>query len=73
MNAFVQILRQTYSVMKLYLCETPIQERMKIETTAAISLFHGWNQSSRPFSSKTNDKLSEIVGFVRENLNILTM
>ena len=28
-----------------------------------------WLKSSRPFSSRTNDKLSEIVGF--ENINIL--
>ena len=36
MNAFLQKLPRTYSVMKLYLLETPIQERMKIETTAEI-------------------------------------
>ena len=41
MNTFVQKLSRTYSVMKLYLRETPIQERMIIETTAEIPLFHG--------------------------------
>ena len=41
MNAFVQKLPRAYSVMKLYPRKTPIQERMEIETTAEILLFHG--------------------------------
>ena len=41
MNALVPELPRTYSVMKIYLRETPIQERMKIETTVEIPLFHG--------------------------------
>ena len=41
MNAFVQKLPGTYSVMKINLRETPIQERKKIETTAEMPLFHG--------------------------------
>ena len=43
MNAFVQKLPRTYLVMKLLFCEAPIHERMKIETTTEIPLFHGWN------------------------------
>ena len=38
---FVQKLPRTYSVMKLYLREIRIQERMKIETTAEIPLVNG--------------------------------
>ena len=38
MNVFVQKLPRTYSVMKLSLRETPIQERMKIETIDEIPL-----------------------------------
>ena len=53
MNAFLQKLPQNYSVMKLYLREKPIQERNKIELTAKIPLFHGWNlvvrSAAKPF------------------------
>ena len=70
MNIFVQRLPRTYSVMKIYLRETPIQEQMKIETTGENSIISRL-KSSRPFSNKTNDKLSQIVGFVGENLNKL--
>ena len=55
----------------LHLRETPIQERLKIETTAKFPLLHVRLNSSRPFSNKPNDKLSETIGFLRENLNIL--
>ena len=55
----------------LHLRETPIQERLKIETTATFPLLHVWLNSSRPFSKKPKDKLSETIGFLRENLNIL--
>ena len=59
MNAFVQKLHRAYSVMKRQLRETPwIQERMKIETTAEMPLFHGM-------------KSNRLFWFVRENLNIL--
>ena len=44
---------------------------MKIETTAEIPFSR--LKSSRPYSSKTNEKLSEIVWIVGENLNILNM
>ena len=57
----MQKLPRTYKVMKLYLRETPIQERMKIEKTAEIPLFDGWNLVVRSAA-----KLSEIVGFVGE-------
>ena len=67
-NAFVENLPRAYSVVKLYLRVTPIQERMKMETTAEIPLLHGLVVR---FSSKTNDKLSEIVGFEEENLTYL--
>ena len=40
MNIFVQKVPRTYSVMKIYLRESPIQELMKIETTAETPLFH---------------------------------
>ena len=39
MNVFMQKLSRAYSVMKRHVHETPIQERMKIETTAKIQLF----------------------------------
>ena len=41
MNALVQKLSLTCSVMKLYLRETLIQERMKIKPAAEMPLFHG--------------------------------
>ena len=63
MNAFVQKLSRTCSVMKLYLRETPIQEQIKIKTAARNANISRL-KSSRPFSGKTNDKLSEIVEFV---------
>ena len=49
MNTFVQKLPLAYSVMKLHLLETPIQEQMKIETTAEII---SPLKYSRPFSNK---------------------
>ena len=39
MNAFLQKLPLTYLVMKLYIRETPIQERKKIEATAEFHYF----------------------------------
>ena len=49
--------------------ETPIQERLKIET-AKFSIIARLN-SNRPFSNKPNDKPSETIGFVRENHKIV--
>ena len=40
MNAFVQNLPRAYSVMKLHLRDSSIEERMEIETTAENLLFH---------------------------------
>ena len=58
-------------MITLHLRETPIQERLKIESTGKFPLLHVRLNSSRPLSKKPNDKLSETMGFVRENLNIL--
>ena len=57
MNAFVQKLPRTYSVMKLYVRETPIQERKEMETMAEIPLFHGWNLIVRSAAKLTTNCL----------------
>ena len=57
-------------MMKLHFRETPIQERLKIETTAKFAIIARLN-SNRPFSNKPNDKPSETIAFVRENHKIV--